>query len=91
MIRIDAFSFPAPAPLRRGWSRPLDGGNWVTRQAVFAGFFATLLLAAIAVPAFAFHSGPPMVGQLPASSKARTPQTQSAPSLTLPAATGARQ
>src|ERR1035437_755596 len=69
--RIDAFSFPAPPPLQRAWSRLVDGGNWVTRQAVFAGFLATLLLAAIAVPAFAFHSGPPTVSQLPANSKAR--------------------
>jgi RND superfamily putative drug exporter len=69
--RLDAFSFPAPAPLTRAWSRLLDGGNWVTRHAVSTGFTATVLLAAIAVPALALHSGPPSVTQLPASSKAR--------------------
>ena len=35
--RIDAFSFPAPAPLARAWARLLNGGNWVTRHAVIAG------------------------------------------------------
>ena len=69
--RVDAFSFPAPAPLARIWSGLLDGGNWVTRRAVYAGFAATVLLAAIAVPAFALKSGPPDVSQLPASSPAR--------------------
>jgi RND superfamily putative drug exporter len=69
--RIDAFSYPAPPLLQRAWARLVDGGNWVTRKAAFAGFGATVLLAAIAVPAFAFHSGPPTVSQLPASSQAR--------------------
>jgi X-X-X-Leu-X-X-Gly heptad repeat protein len=49
----------------------VDGGNWVTRHAVFAGAAATVLLALVAVPAFAFKSGPPDVSQLPAHSKAR--------------------
>ncbi|MGO9961570.1 MAG: MMPL family transporter, partial [Solirubrobacteraceae bacterium] len=69
--RIDALSFPAPAPLARLWSRLLDGGNTVTRHAVVAGFAATVLLAAIAVPAFALKSGPESITQLPATSKAR--------------------
>jgi len=69
--RIDAYSFPAPAPVARAWSRLLDGGNWVTRHAVYAGFAATALLAALAVPAFALNSGPPDVSQLPSGSSAR--------------------
>ena len=69
--RLDAFSFPAPAFLARAWSRLLDGGNWVTRHAVFAGFAATVLLALIAVPAFALKTGPQDISQLPASAPAR--------------------
>ncbi len=69
--RINAFSFPAPAPFVRLWSALVDGGNRVTRHAVYAGFAATALLAALAVPAFALKSGPPDVSQLPASSNAR--------------------
>ena len=69
--RIDAYSFPAPAPLARAWSRILGGGNWVTRHAVYAGFAATVLLAAVAVPAFALKSGPPDVSQLPSGAQAR--------------------
>jgi RND superfamily putative drug exporter len=69
--RIDAFSFPAPAPLTRAWARLVGGGTWVTRHAVFAGFAATVLLAAVAVPAFALKSGPPDVSQLPSNAKAR--------------------
>ena len=70
--RIDRFSFAAPAPLTHAWTRLASAGNWVTRHAVLAGFAATALLAAIAVPAFALKSGPPAVSQLPASAKART-------------------
>jgi RND superfamily putative drug exporter len=69
--RIEWGSFSAPAPLARMWTRLLSGGNWVTRHAVLAGAVATALLAAIAVPAFALHSGPPDVSQLPAGSQAR--------------------
>jgi len=69
--RIDAYSFPVPATLGRGWSRLVDGGNRVTRHAVYAGFAATAVLAAFAVPAFALHSGPPDVTQLPPNAKAR--------------------
>jgi putative drug exporter of the RND superfamily len=69
--RIDAFSFPAPAPLAHAWARLLDGGSWVTRHAIYAGFAATAVLAAIAVPAFALNSGAPSVTQLPSNSKAR--------------------
>ena len=69
--RIDAYSFPAPATLARAWSRLLDAGNRVTRHAVYAGFAATALLAALSVPAFALNSGPPDVTQLPSNAKAR--------------------
>jgi len=69
--RIDAFSFPAPKPLSRLWSAVVDGGNRIVRHAVFAGFAATALLAAIAVPALALNSGPPDITQLPAGSNAR--------------------
>jgi uncharacterized membrane protein YdfJ with MMPL/SSD domain len=63
--RIDAFSFPAPRPLARLWSTVVAGGNRVVRHGVLAGFAATALLAAVAVPAFALHSGPPDITQLP--------------------------
>ena len=69
--RLDMFSFPAPAFLARVWSRLLDGGNWVTRHAVYTSFAATVLLGAIALPAFALKTGPPDVGALPANSQAR--------------------
>jgi RND superfamily putative drug exporter len=69
--RIDAFSFPAPAPLVRLWSGLVSGGNWITRHAVYSGFAATVLLALIAVPALALRSGPESISQLPAGSKAR--------------------
>jgi RND superfamily putative drug exporter len=69
--RIDLLRLPAPGPLTRAWSRLVDGGGWVTRHAVYVGFCATVLLAALAVPAFALHSGPPDVSQLPAAAKAR--------------------
>jgi putative drug exporter of the RND superfamily len=69
--RIDAFSFPAPAFLVRAWGRLVDGGNIVTRHAVYAGFAATALLAVLALPALQLASGPPDVSQLPASAKAR--------------------
>ena len=61
----------APAPSARAWSNLLDGGNWVTRHAVYAGFAATALLAVLALPALSLTSGPPDVSQLPAASKAR--------------------
>ncbi|MBV8432418.1 MAG: MMPL family transporter, partial [Solirubrobacterales bacterium] len=57
--RIDAWSFPAPAPLAAVWSKLVDGGNWVTRHAVYTGFVATVVLGLLAVPAFALKSGPP--------------------------------
>jgi RND superfamily putative drug exporter len=69
--RIDLLRFPAPGPLARAWSRLLDGGSWVTRHAVSVGAGATVLLAILAIPAFALHSGPPDVTQLPAGAKAR--------------------
>ena len=69
--RIDAYRFPAPKPLTRAWDALVNGGNVVTRYAVFAGLLATAALGALAVPAFALHSGPPSITQLPASSQAR--------------------
>ncbi len=69
--RIEAFSFAAPAPLARAWSRLVDGGSRVAGRPVFAGFFATLLLAVLAVPAFALSSGPQTISQLPKNAKAR--------------------
>ncbi len=70
--RIEWASFPAPAQLRRMWAALVGAGNRVTRHAVYAGFAATAVLAALAVPAFALRSGPPDVSQLPASSQARS-------------------
>lgn len=69
--RIDAFTFPAPRPLASLWSALVDGGNRVVRNAVYAGFAATVLLGAVAVPALALNSGPPDVSQLPPHSQAR--------------------
>ena len=69
--RIAALSFPAPPLLARAWARVADGGGWITRRAVYLGFAATAILAALAVPAFALHTGPPDVSQLPAGSRAR--------------------
>ena len=69
--RIDFLRFPAPAPLARAWSRLVGGGSWVTQHAVPVGGSATVLLAILAVPAFALHSGAPDVTQLPAGAKAR--------------------
>ncbi len=68
---IDALTFPAPRLLSRAWTSLVAGGNWVTRHAVFAGFAATVVLAAIAVPALAISTGPPSVKQLPKTSQAR--------------------
>jgi len=69
--RIEAFSFDAPAPLARAWSRLVNQGSRVARRPVFAGMFATLVLAVCAVPAFALSSGPQTITQLPANAKAR--------------------
>jgi hypothetical protein len=69
--RIEAFSFDAPAPLSRAWSRLVDEGSRVARRPVLAGFFATLVLAVLAVPAFALSSGPQTITQLPGNAKAR--------------------
>jgi RND superfamily putative drug exporter len=70
--RIEAFSFPAPPPLARAWSRLVGESDRVTLHPVFAGFFATVLLAVCAVPVFALSSGPQTITQLPANAKART-------------------
>jgi X-X-X-Leu-X-X-Gly heptad repeat protein len=43
----------------------------VTRRAAYFGLAAAALLAGLAVPAFALHSGPPDVSQLPSAAKAR--------------------
>ena len=48
--RIDAFSFPAPRLLARGWDWLVGRGRWVTRWAVAAGAVATAALVALADP-----------------------------------------
>ena len=68
---INAFSFPAPRFLQNIWSGLLSGGNWVTRHALYAGFAATALLAALAVPALSLKSGQESVKQLPKNAQAR--------------------
>ena len=42
-----------------------------TRHAVYAGFAATAVLTALALPGFALKSGPPDVSQLPSNANAR--------------------
>lgn len=69
--RIDWLSFPAPAFAQRAWSRIVDGGGWVTRNAIGAGALATAALLALAVPALALNTGPMSISQLPAGSQAR--------------------
>ena len=69
--RINAFSFPAPRFLQSIWSGLLSGGNWVTRHALYAGFAATALLAALAIPALSLKSGQESVKQLPKNAQAR--------------------
>ncbi len=68
---INLMRFPAPSPLQRLWSRLLDGGNWVTRHAIYAGLAATAILAALAVPALGLKSGQESVKQLPTGAGAR--------------------
>ena len=68
---LDVLSFPAPRILQRMWDALLDGGNWVTRHAVYTGFAATALLAAIALPALSLNTGQPSVKELPKNAKAR--------------------
>jgi X-X-X-Leu-X-X-Gly heptad repeat protein len=69
--RIEWLRFPAPGFLTRGWDRLVDEERRVTRFAVFSGAFATLALAALAVPAFSLSSGPTSISQLPSNSSAR--------------------
>jgi RND superfamily putative drug exporter len=69
--RIDAGRFPAPAFLERVWARLVSGGNVVVRYALFWGFAATAVLAALALPALSLNSGPPSITQLPAGAPAR--------------------
>jgi RND superfamily putative drug exporter len=69
--RLDLFTIPAPAPLARVWAGMVAGGGWVTRHAVYAGFAATALLVALAIPLLSLNTGPTDISQLPASSKAR--------------------
>ena len=71
--RLQAGSFPAPAPLRRAWERVAGrGGGWVVRNAVGAGAVATAALVMLALPAASIETGPPSAKLLPASSAART-------------------
>jgi putative drug exporter of the RND superfamily len=69
--RIDAFSFPAPRFLARGWDWLVGRGRWVTRWAVLAGALATAALIALALPVANLETGPPDVSMLPASNQAR--------------------
>ena len=69
--RIDAFSFPAPRFLARGWDWLVGRGRWVTRWAVPAGAIATAALVALALPVGDLKTGPPDVTMLPASTQAR--------------------
>jgi RND superfamily putative drug exporter len=69
--RLAKPSFGAPAGLTRDWDRLVGAGTWVRRNAVIAGMLATGALVLLAVPAFALKTGPPGIGQLPKSDKAR--------------------
>jgi X-X-X-Leu-X-X-Gly heptad repeat protein len=70
--RLQAGSFPAPAPLRRAWERVAGrGGGWVVRNATGAGAVATAALVMLALPATAIETGPPSVKLLPTGSAAR--------------------
>ncbi|HET8755475.1 MAG TPA: MMPL family transporter, partial [Solirubrobacteraceae bacterium] len=70
--RLQAGSFPAPAPLSRAWERvALRGGGWVVRNAVGAGAVATAVLLMLALPATGIDTGPPSVKLLPEGSAAR--------------------
>ena len=69
--RIDAFSFPAPRFLARGWDWLVGRGRWVTRYAIPAGAIATAALVVLALPAGDLKTGPPDVTMLPASTQAR--------------------
>ena len=69
--RIEAFSFPAPRFLARGWDWLVGRGRWVTRWAVPAGALATAALVALALPVGDLKTGPPDVSMLPASTQAR--------------------
>ena len=69
--RMDAFAFPAPRFLARGWDWLVGRGRWVTRWAVMSGAIATAALIALAIPATALETGPPDISMLPASNPAR--------------------
>ena len=64
--------FPRRGSSQRAWAALVGrGGGWVTRHAIFAGFAATALLAALAIPALAVDTGQPTVKELPKASQAR--------------------
>ena len=69
--RIEAFSFPAPRFLSRGWDWLVGRGRWVTRWAIPAGAIATALLVALSLPVSNLKTGPPDISMLPASTQAR--------------------
>ena len=69
--RIDAFSFPAPRFLARGWDWVVGRERLVMRYAIPAGAIATAALVALALPAGDLKTGPPDVTMLPASTQAR--------------------
>lgn len=69
--RLAKPSVGAPAGLARDWDRLVGAGAWVRRNAPIAGLLAAGALVLLAVPAFGLKTGPPGVGQLPKSDKAR--------------------
>jgi putative drug exporter of the RND superfamily len=69
--RIAQASVAAPGAAVRDWDRLVGAGVWVRRNAAIAGLLATGALLFLAVPALALKTGPPGIGQLPKSDKAR--------------------
>lgn len=70
--KLDAWSLPAPRLLTRAWDAfAVGGASLVQRTALFTGFAATALLAAIAIPALSIETGPPGITNLPSDNAAR--------------------
>jgi RND superfamily putative drug exporter len=65
-----AWSFGAPRLISRPW-RWLAAGRPVLRRAVIAGAGGTLVLVALAIPAFGIKTGPPDPSFLPEDNQAR--------------------
>ncbi len=66
-----AIGWMAPKGLTRDWDRLVGAGAWVRKRAVLAGALASAVLVALAIPAFALHTGPPGVSELPPGNSAR--------------------